>query len=146
MKEGCFNVRSHNFQVMVSGISQDDTDTGHLGNRRISLIKVLRTLTKSLGNNTGFLLPTNDGAVRVILVSINPTDANSRTRRREISSFKGISLSKTGHLPIHSTPPHRRIRTGTGFVIGIRRFSKVIDPGSTQVSTRINMSEVTVIQ
>src|ERR1700678_1961087 len=64
-----------------SSVGQNDTNTRHLCHRRICLIKVFRMLTKTLSHNTSFLFTTNNGTIRVILISINPTDTNSVTRR-----------------------------------------------------------------
>src|SRR5271155_1799837 len=116
MEECSFDIRGHNFQVVNSGIGKNNANASHLGNRRIRIVKVLRTLAESLSNKTGFLFSPYNGPIRIVLVGVHPTNTYRMTSRRKISNLKSIARLETVHLMVHSLLPDCSIRPRTGFM------------------------------
>ena len=82
MEKGSFDVEAHNLEVVVVGKGKQGTNTAKLHNGGICFAEVFRTLTKSLGDKSGFLFSTDNGAIRVVFEIICPTDADSFSTRR----------------------------------------------------------------
>src|SRR5271155_2426831 len=139
MEECSFDIRGHNFQVVNSGIGKNNANASHLGNRRIRIVKVLRTLAETLSNKTGLLLSLYNGPIRIVLVGVHPTNTYRMTPRRKISNLKSISRLETVHLTIHSSLPDCSIRARASFMVSIRRFQQIICTRGTKIAIRIRV-------
>src|SRR5271156_4576340 len=146
MKKSGLDIRRHDFQIMCSRVSQDDTDTRHLGDGSIHFTKILRTLTETLCNDTSFLLPLDNRSIRMIFVRIYPSNTNGTTTGRKLSWFESTPSTETSHLTIHSLAPNRGIRARAGLMIGIRSFGEVMKTRCTQVMGRIGMGKKTKVE
>jgi hypothetical protein len=72
MEESCFYVEAHDFEVMVVGKGEKETDTNKFDNGGVCLTVVFRSLAKALGNQPGLLLTLNNSPIRMILIVIRP--------------------------------------------------------------------------
>ena len=128
MKKGSFDIKTHDFEVEVVRKSQEDTDTGEFDNRSVCFPEVFRSLTKALGDETGFLFASDDRSIGVILEIIGPTNTNSLPTRRERCSFEGLPFIETNELALHSRIPYGTVRAKSCFMVGIGRFGKIPRP------------------
>src|ERR1700742_3966131 len=76
MEKGSSNLKGKQFEIIPSSISKQNTQARKLGNRSISCAIILWPLAKALSHQASLLLTTNDGAVRMELIRVDPMNTN----------------------------------------------------------------------
>ena len=79
MEKSCFYIETHDLEVKLISVSEEDADAAQLDDRSISLTIVLRSLAKALSYQTCLLLAANNGAIRVVFIVVRPSNADRKS-------------------------------------------------------------------